>query len=90
MPTAATDGIATYYEVYGSGPALLMMGSGSFDSTVERFATNEWKGIRPFETFARNYTASLTIDAKRAGQVVAWSGSRIAATPIRPRDSWTI
>jgi extracellular solute-binding protein len=59
LPVAATDGIATYYEVYGSGPALLMMGSGSFDSTVERFATNEWKGIRPFETFAEATPVSL-------------------------------
>src|SRR5262245_13217438 len=72
MPLAIAAGITTYYEVHGPGPALLMMGSGSFDSTVERFSSNEWNGIRPFETFARHYTC-LPYDRREAGR----SGGRV-------------
>lgn len=78
MPVATTDGISTYYEVYGSGAALLMMGSGSFDSTIERFSTNEWKGIRPFETFARYYTC-IPYDRREAGR----SGARVERITYR-------
>ncbi len=39
MPTAATDGIETHYEVIGSGPPLLMFAPGGFDATVEKWTT---------------------------------------------------
>src|SRR5215510_250698 len=78
MPLVIAAGITTYYEVHGSGPALLMMGSGSFDSTVERFSSNEWKGIRPFETFARHYTC-IPYDRREAGR----SGGRVERITYR-------
>ncbi len=78
MPIATAAGISTYYEVHGSGPALLMMGSGSFDSTVERFSSNEWKGIRPFETFAQRYTC-IPYDRREAGR----SGGRVERITYR-------
>ena len=39
MPTAIIDGIATRYEVMGSGPPLLMYSPGGFDATVEKWST---------------------------------------------------
>ena len=35
MPTVNVNGIQTAYEVRGSGPPLLMMAPGGFDSTIE-------------------------------------------------------
>ena len=34
MPTAIVDGIATRYEVAGSGPPLLMFSPGGFNSAL--------------------------------------------------------
>jgi len=39
MPFATIDGIATRYEVEGSGPPLLMFSPGGFDATVEKWRT---------------------------------------------------
>lgn len=39
MPTAVIDGIATRYEVVGSGPPLLMFSPAGFDATLDKWAT---------------------------------------------------
>lgn len=39
MATAVIDGIQTRYEVFGSGPPLLMFSPGGFDGTLERWTT---------------------------------------------------
>lgn len=39
MPTAMIDGIATHYEVLGSGPPLLMFSPGGFDARLEKWTT---------------------------------------------------
>ena len=39
MPTAVIDGIATRYEVIGTGPPLLMFSPGGYDGTLEKWAT---------------------------------------------------
>ena len=39
MPTALIDGIATRFEVIGSGPPLLMFSPGGFDATLEKWST---------------------------------------------------
>jgi hypothetical protein len=38
MPIALIDGIATRYEVRGSGPPLLMFAPGGFDATLEKWS----------------------------------------------------
>jgi hypothetical protein len=39
MPTAVIDGIATRYEVLGSGPPLLMYAPAGFNATIEAWRT---------------------------------------------------
>jgi pimeloyl-ACP methyl ester carboxylesterase len=39
MPTAIIDGLATRYEVIGSGEPLLMFSPGGFDATLEKWST---------------------------------------------------
>ena len=39
MPSAVIDGIATRYEVIGSGPPLLMYAPGGFNAVVETWST---------------------------------------------------
>ena len=36
MPFAEINGINMHYETHGSGPPLLMMAPGGFDSTIEK------------------------------------------------------
>ena len=36
MPTVDIDGITTRYEISGSGPPILMMAPGGFDSAIEK------------------------------------------------------
>ena len=40
MPTVGIDGIATHYEISGSGPPILMMAPGGFDSVIEKWSTS--------------------------------------------------
>ena len=73
MPRVEIDGIQTKYEVYGSGPPLLMMAAGGFDSTIEKWSTaGVWKGMQPLETLAQHYTC-IAYDRREAGE----SGGRI-------------
>ena len=54
MPYAAINGINIHHEVSGSGPALLMMAPGGFDSTIEKWTSSGiWSGIKPLETFTK-------------------------------------
>ena len=39
MATTAIDGLATQYEVVGSGPPLLMFSPGGFDATLDKWLT---------------------------------------------------
>jgi hypothetical protein len=48
MPTAIIDGIATRFEIFGSGPPLLMYSPGGFNATVETWSTlGIYARIRP-------------------------------------------
>jgi len=40
MPTVDIDGITTRYEISGSGPPILMMAPGGFDSVIEKWSTS--------------------------------------------------
>jgi pimeloyl-ACP methyl ester carboxylesterase len=73
MTTATIDGIATRYEVIGSGPPLLLYAPGGFDATVEKWSTQGiYAKIKPLEHLARAYTCIL-FDRRECGQ----SGGRV-------------
>lgn len=73
MPRTTIDGIATRYEVTGSGPALLMFSPGGFNARLENWSTH---GIyRTTEMLARlqeRYTC-ITFDKRESGE----SGGRL-------------
>jgi hypothetical protein len=39
MSTVDIDGITIHYEISGSGPPILIMAPGGFDSTIEKWST---------------------------------------------------
>jgi pimeloyl-ACP methyl ester carboxylesterase len=73
MPTVDIDGIATHYEISGSGPAILMMAPGGFDSAIEKWSTTwPWQHFLPLTAFASTYTC-VAYDRREAGH----SGGRV-------------
>lgn len=80
MPTAVVDGIATRYEVGGSGPPLLMLSPGGFNATIENwssFGIYSRLGLLP--RLQERYTC-VTFDKRESGT----SGGRVE--PIAWRD----
>jgi pimeloyl-ACP methyl ester carboxylesterase len=73
MPTAIIDGIATRYEVMGSGPPLLMYAPGGFNATIDTWRT---QGVCPkiklLDHLPQRYTC-IMFDRRECGQ----SGGRI-------------
>src|SRR3954468_23333785 len=73
MPIVAIDGIATRYEVMGSGPPLLMFSPGGFDATVEKWSTlGVYARIKPLDYLSKHYTC-IVFDRRECGQ----SGGRV-------------
>jgi len=79
MPTAIIDGIATRYEVMGSGPPLLMYSPGGFDATVEKWSTQSvYAKIKPLDHLSKKYTC-IAFDRRETGhsggrvERIAWS-----------------
>jgi pimeloyl-ACP methyl ester carboxylesterase len=73
MAFITIDGIATRYEVTGSGPPLLMYAPGGFDATIEKWSTQGIYGkIKPVENLSKHYTCIL-FDRRECGQ----SGGRV-------------
>jgi pimeloyl-ACP methyl ester carboxylesterase len=73
MPSAILDGIATRYEVVGSGPPLLMFSPGGFDATLEKWRTlGIYAKVKPLDHLAREYSC-VTFDRRECGQ----SGGRV-------------
>jgi len=73
MPTAIIDGIATRYQITGSGPPLLMYAPGGFNATIEAWSTlGIYAKIRPLEHLSRAYTC-IVFDRRECGQ----SGGRV-------------
>jgi pimeloyl-ACP methyl ester carboxylesterase len=73
VPTVDVDGIATHYEISGSGPPILMMAPGGFDSAIEKWSTTwPWQHFLPLQIFAPEYTC-IAYDRREAGQ----SGGRL-------------
>jgi pimeloyl-ACP methyl ester carboxylesterase len=73
MATAIIDGIATRYEIVGSGPPLLMYAPGGFDATVEKWSVQGvYAKIRPLDHLSKKY-ACIVFDRRECGQ----SGGRV-------------
>jgi pimeloyl-ACP methyl ester carboxylesterase len=73
MPTAIIDGIATRYEVTGSGPPLLMYAPGGFNAIVEMWSTQGiYAKLKFLDHLPSNYTC-IAFDRRECGQ----SGGRI-------------
>jgi len=79
MPTAKINGIEINYEVHGSGPPLLMLAPGGFDSTIEKWSTaGVWQRMDTFETLGKHYQC-IAYDRREAGasggrvEVLSWS-----------------
>jgi pimeloyl-ACP methyl ester carboxylesterase len=73
MPVANVDGIDTYYEIYGSGTAILMCAPGGFDATIEKWrVASAWTGIDAIQALAAEHTVIL-YDRRECGR----SGGRV-------------
>lgn len=73
MPFAAIDGIATRYEVLGSGPPLLMYAPGGFNAVVETWSTQGvYARIKLLDHLPRHFTC-IAFDRRECGQ----SGGRV-------------
>jgi pimeloyl-ACP methyl ester carboxylesterase len=73
MPFATIDGIATRYEVLGSGPPLLMYSPAGFDATLEKWSTQGvYAKIKLLDHLPKRYTC-IVFDRRECGQ----SGGRV-------------
>lgn len=73
MPTAVVDGIATRYEVIGSGPPLLMYAPAGFDATLDKWKTQGvYARTRLIEHLPQKYSC-IVFDRRECGQ----SGGRV-------------
>ncbi len=73
MPVADIGGIATRYEVAGSGPPLLMFSPGGFNAAAENWAAfGLYQRLRLLGQLTRSYTC-VTFDRRESGA----SGGRV-------------
>ena len=73
MASAVIDGIATRYEVIGSGPPLLMYAPGGFNAVVEAWSTlGSYARIKLLDHLPKRFTCIL-FDRRECGQ----SGGRV-------------
>ena len=73
MATATIDGIATRYEVVGTGPPLLMYAPGGFNATIETWSTQGvYAKIKLLDHLPKKFTCIL-FDRRECGQ----SGGRV-------------
>ena len=73
MPIIDIDGIATRYEIKGSGPPLLMYAPGGFNATIEAWSTlGIYAKIKLLEHLPQKFTC-IAFDRRECGQ----SGGRV-------------
>lgn len=80
MATATIDGLTLYYEVHGSGPAILLMAPGGFDAAVSSWHSPRtvWGAVRPLDTFSQDWQC-IAYDRRESGmsagriEVLSWS-----------------
>jgi pimeloyl-ACP methyl ester carboxylesterase len=67
MPVEVIDGLKVNYRVQGSGPHLLMLAPGGFDSTIARWtARGVWQEMDAINALARHFTV-VAYDRREAG-----------------------
>lgn len=75
MPFVTIDGIATRYDVLGSGPPLLMYAPGGFNATIETWTTQGvYARIKLLDRLPKHYTC-IVFDRRECGK----SGGRVEA-----------
>jgi pimeloyl-ACP methyl ester carboxylesterase len=68
VPSASIDGIATRYEVMGSGPPLLMFSPGGFDATLDNWtALGNYRRLNLLGHLTRRYTC-IAFDRRESGR----------------------
>lgn len=73
MATVTIDGIATRYEVVGSGPPLLMYSPGGFDSSLDNWRTfSIYRRLKLLDHLGESYSC-IVFDRRESGQ----SGGRV-------------
>jgi pimeloyl-ACP methyl ester carboxylesterase len=73
MPIVDIEGIKTRYEVYGSGPPILMFSPGGFNAVLDNWSTlGVYALTKPLERLRQRY-ACITFDRRESGQ----SGGRV-------------
>jgi pimeloyl-ACP methyl ester carboxylesterase len=73
MPNAVIDGIATRYEVIGSGPPLLMYAPGGFNAVIETWSTQGvYAKIKLLDHLPKAFSC-IVFDRRECGQ----SGGRV-------------
>jgi pimeloyl-ACP methyl ester carboxylesterase len=73
MPTATIDGLKVNYQVQGSGPPLLMLASGGFNSTIEGWTRGGvWKEMDAINALSQSFTC-IAYDRRESGL----SGGRV-------------
>jgi pimeloyl-ACP methyl ester carboxylesterase len=73
MPVAVADGIATRYEVSGSGPPLLLFSPGGFNATIENWRSfGIYQRLNLLEQLTKQYTC-IAFDKRESGE----SGGRV-------------
>lgn len=79
MPTVDIDGIATYHEVVGSGPPLLMFSPGGFNARLDNWSRHGvYKGLNLVARLSAEYTCVM-FDRRESGR----SGGRVQALSWR-------
>jgi pimeloyl-ACP methyl ester carboxylesterase len=73
MPIADIDGIATRYEVIGSGPPLLMYAPAGFDASLEKWTTQGIYARIKLLDHLQKYYSCIVFDRRECGQ----SGGRV-------------
>jgi pimeloyl-ACP methyl ester carboxylesterase len=73
MPTAIIDGIATPYEVIGSGPPLLMYAPAGFDASLEKWMTQGVYARTKLMEHLPKHFSCIVFDRRECGQ----SGGRV-------------
>ena len=67
MPHATIDGIKINYVAQGSGPPLIMLSPGGFDSNIGGWSTRGvWKDLRPLDTLTKDFSM-IAYDRREAG-----------------------
>jgi pimeloyl-ACP methyl ester carboxylesterase len=73
VASVVIDGIATRYEVLGSGPPVLLYAPGGFDATVEKWTTQGvYAKVRFLDHLPKHYSC-IVFDRRECGR----SGGRV-------------